>query len=57
MQYLDIRIARAISEHHIEKANLARQVRAIPDRGLRLWLGHRLISWGERISPRQPGMA
>ena len=57
MQYLDIRIARAISEHHIERANRARQVRAISDRGLRLWLGHILIYWGEKISPRQPGMA
>lgn len=57
MQYVDIRVARAISEHYIEQANRARRVRAIPDQGLRWWLGHRLISWGERISPGQPGIA
>ena len=57
MHYIDIRIARLVSEHYIEQANRARQVRAIPDPGLRLWLGHRLISWGERISPREPGIA
>lgn len=57
MHYVDIRIARVISEHYIEQANRARQVRAIPDPGLRLWLGHRLISWGNRLSPREPGIA
>jgi hypothetical protein len=57
MQYLDIRIARAISEQNIENANRARQVRAIHDRGLRHWLGHRLISWGERLSLHEPGIA
>jgi hypothetical protein len=57
MNYFDMRIARVVSEQYIEQANRARQVRAIPDQGLRLWLGHRLISWGERISPGEPRVA
>lgn len=57
MQYVDIRIARVISEQYIERANRARLVRAIPDQGLRSWLGQRLIHWGERLSPHEPGIA
>lgn len=57
MQYVDIRMARAISEQYIERAIRAREVRGIPDRGVRYWLGHRLISWGERISAHEPRIA
>ncbi|HET9258768.1 MAG TPA: hypothetical protein VFP42_01415 [Acidimicrobiia bacterium] len=50
-------MARAISEQYIERAIRAREVRGIPDRGVRYWLGHRLISWGERISAHEPRIA
>lgn len=57
MQHVDIRLAHALSEARIERANRDRRSRGIRDRGLRHRLGSRLIAWGERLRSGEPRIA
>jgi len=57
MQLIDIRLAHAMRDQHLEDANRARHAKAIHRSHLRERVGQGLISLGERLSRSEARVA